>query len=149
MFNHGYWPFVWFIAKVMFFIFIFIWLRGTLPRLRYDQFMGFGWKRLIPISLVWIVAVAAIRAMSLEGGFDRKYLLGAIGVVVVLFLVLMFFGEKQEEAAEEAGAVPEAEPAPFDAFAGGYPVPPMPGQATASSTNRPVSSTATADGSVE
>ncbi|HEX2551922.1 MAG TPA: NADH-quinone oxidoreductase subunit H, partial [Nocardioidaceae bacterium] len=72
-----------------------------------------------------------------------------IGVVVVLFLVLMFFGEKQEEAAEEAGAVPEAEPVPFDAFAGGYPVPPMPGQATASSTNRPVSSTATADGSVE
>jgi NADH-quinone oxidoreductase subunit H len=149
MFNHGYWPFVWFIAKVMFFIFIFIWLRGTLPRLRYDQFMGFGWKRLIPISLVWIVAVAAIRAMSLEGGFDRKYLLGAIGVVVVLFLVLMFFGEKQEEAAEEAGAVPEAEPVPFDAFAGGYPVPPMPGQATASSSSRPVSSTATADGSVE
>ena len=55
MFNAGYWPFLWFIAKVMIFIFIFIWLRGTLPRLRYDQFMAFGWKLLIPISLVWIV----------------------------------------------------------------------------------------------
>ena len=58
MFNEDYWPFLWFIAKVMIFIFIFIWLRGSLPRLRYDQFMAFGWKRLIPISLVWIVAVA-------------------------------------------------------------------------------------------
>jgi NADH-quinone oxidoreductase subunit H len=148
MFNHGYWPFLWFIGKVMLFIFVFIWLRGTLPRLRYDQFMAFGWKRLIPISLVWIVAVAAIRAMSIEGGFDRRYILAAIGVVVVLFLVLMFIGEKQEEAAE-AGSAPDREPAPFDAFAGGYPVPPMPGQATASASGRPVSSTATSDGSVE
>ncbi len=56
--NQGYWPVLWFFGKVLFFIFIFIWLRGSLPRLRYDQFMAFGWKRLIPISLVWIVAVA-------------------------------------------------------------------------------------------
>ena len=56
--NSGYWPFLWFMGKLMVFIFVFIWLRGTLPRLRYDQFMHFGWKRLIPISLVWIVAVA-------------------------------------------------------------------------------------------
>ena len=62
MLNEGYWPFLWFIAKVMIFIFFFIWLRGTLPRLRYDQFMKFGWKVLIPVSLVWIVLVAAIRA---------------------------------------------------------------------------------------
>ena len=40
----GYWGFLWFVGKVLVFIFIFIWLRGTLPRLRYDQFMGFGWK---------------------------------------------------------------------------------------------------------
>ena len=42
--NEGYWPFLWFMGKVLFFIFIFIWLRGSLPRLRYDQFMAFGWK---------------------------------------------------------------------------------------------------------
>ena len=59
--NEGYWPLLWFFGKVLFFIFIFIWLRGSLPRLRYDQFMAFGWKRLIPISLVWIIAVATIR----------------------------------------------------------------------------------------
>ena len=64
--NQGYWPLLWFIGKVLLFIFVFIWLRGTLPRLRYDQFMAFGWKVLIPISLVWIIAVASIRTVSLE-----------------------------------------------------------------------------------
>jgi NADH-quinone oxidoreductase subunit H len=150
MLNHGYWPFLWFIVKVMLFIFVFIWLRGTLPRLRYDQFMAFGWKRLIPISLVWIVAVAGIRAISLQGGIDRGYLLGAIGVVAVLFLVLFFIGEKEEDAAAAAGADGGGAEAPFDAFAGGYPVPPRPGQSagpsTGPSTIHTVPGTATADG---
>ena len=60
--NEDYWPFLWFMAKVFIFVFIFIWLRGTLPRLRYDQFMKFGWKVLIPVSLFWIIAVGTIRA---------------------------------------------------------------------------------------
>jgi NADH-quinone oxidoreductase subunit H len=118
--NHGYWPFLWFMGKVLFFIFIFIWLRGSLPRLRYDQFMAFGWKRLIPISLLWIIAVATIRTINLNGGFNRSYLYGAIGVLVVLLIVLFFVDEKRAGDLEDE----EAE-APFDAFAGGYPVPPM------------------------
>jgi NADH-quinone oxidoreductase subunit H len=121
--NEGYWPLLWFFGKVMFFIFIFIWLRGTLPRLRYDQFMHFGWKRLIPIALLWIVAVATIRSVRLEGGIDTQYLLGGIGVLAALFVVLFFVGEKEEEEAEAAGQ-PAA--APTDGYAGGYPVPPMP-----------------------
>ncbi|MDQ1631435.1 MAG: NADH-quinone oxidoreductase subunit [Frankiaceae bacterium] len=122
--NHGYWTFLWFMGKVLFFIFLFIWLRGTLPRLRYDQFMNFGWKRLIPIALGWIVAVATVRAITLHGGLDRKYLLIAIGIVAVLMLGLFFVGGSQEE---RLGADDEErEDAPFDAFAGGYPVPPMP-----------------------
>jgi len=127
MLNQGYWPVLWFLAKVILFVFVFIWLRGTLPRLRYDQFMAFGWKRLIPVALVWIVAVAAIRAISLEGGIDRRYLLAAIGVVAVMFLVLFFVGENAENAeSAAAGSAVEEEPQEFDAFAGGYPVPPMP-----------------------
>ncbi|MFC4783087.1 NADH-quinone oxidoreductase subunit NuoH [Nocardioides sp. MAHUQ-72] len=118
MFNEGYWPLLWFFGKVLFFIFVFIWLRGSLPRLRYDQFMAFGWKRLIPISLVWIVAVATIRSISLEGGLDRQYLLIGIGVLAVLFLALFFMGESEEE--------PEPAEQPADAHAGGFPVPPMP-----------------------
>ena len=50
--------------KVLLFIFFFVWLRGTLPRMRYDQFMRLGWKVLIPVSLVWILLVAAIRTLT-------------------------------------------------------------------------------------
>jgi len=117
--NQGYWPFFWFMGKVLFFIFIFVWLRGTLPRLRYDQFMGFGWKVLIPISVVWIVAVAAIRVVELRGGFDRTWFIVAAAVLGVLVVVLLFFEDRSTPE-------PEAEQEPFDAFAGGYPVPPMP-----------------------
>ena len=118
--NEGYWPFLWFMGKVLFFIFIFIWLRGSLPRLRYDQFMAFGWKILIPFSVVWIVAVAAIRVVTLRGGaFDRTWLFAIAAVFAVLLVALLFFEDKAEP--EEP-----AEAEPFDAFAGGYPVPPMP-----------------------
>jgi NADH-quinone oxidoreductase subunit H len=107
-------------GKVLFFVFVFIWLRGTLPRMRYDQFMALGWKVLIPISLAWIVAVAAIRTASLDGGVDRKYLLIALGVAVVLFLGVFFFGEQQAEPADdERAATPQG-------YVGGFPVPAMP-----------------------
>ncbi len=123
--NQGYWPLLWFFGKVMFFVFIFIWLRGSLPRLRYDQFMAFGWKRLIPVSLVWILAVGTIRSVSLEGQIDRKYLLIGIGVLAVLFLALFFVGDDEEKQTDElAGRPADGEP---DALAaGGYPVPAMP-----------------------
>ncbi len=116
--NEGYWPVLWFMGKVLFFIFLFIWLRGTLPRLRYDQFMAFGWKRLIPIALAWIIAVATMRAITLEGGVDRRWLLGFIGVIAAVTLLTFFFG------AEDEDELPTEEEE-FDPFAGGYPVPPM------------------------
>ena len=101
------------------FIFVFIWLRGSLPRLRYDQFMAFGWKRLIPISLVWIVAVATIRAVTLNGGIDRTQLMVVIGVLAVVFLILFMIPEKRGDEDEADQAAPAA---PL----GGFPVPPMP-----------------------
>jgi NADH-quinone oxidoreductase subunit H len=117
--NEGYWPLLWFFGKVFFFIFIFIWLRGSLPRLRYDQFMAFGWKRLIPISLVWIVAVGTIRAISLEGQIERKYLLIGIGVLAVLFLALFFVGDDEAKEGQE-------DETPVPGPAGAFPVPLMP-----------------------
>jgi NADH-quinone oxidoreductase subunit H len=128
--NEGYWPVLWFFGKVLCFIFMFIWLRGSLPRLRYDQFMALGWKILIPVSLLWIVAVAAIRVVDLRGGFDRTWLFAAAGVLVVLMIALFFFEEKDKPGETEAGTDAE----PFDAFAGGYPVPPMPGVSTGTTT---------------
>ncbi|MFC5677382.1 NADH-quinone oxidoreductase subunit NuoH [Aeromicrobium endophyticum] len=122
-FNTGYWPVLWFFGKTLFFIFVFVWLRGTLPRMRYDQFMTFGWKILIPISLGWIVAVTFIRKLKAEDMLDRDLLVPIAIVVGLLALLTFFIPEKKHEA--------EVDETPFDAFAGGYPVPPMPGQSAA------------------
>ena len=121
---------------------MFIWLRGSLPRMRYDQFMAFGWKYLIPISLGWIVAVATVRSVLLEGGVDRQYFLIGVGVLAALFLVLMFFGG--EEAGRGAGA-DESDTAPADPFAGGYPVPPMPTGGPVRGAAQPLSFESTTD----
>jgi NADH-quinone oxidoreductase subunit H len=117
-FDEGYWPVLWFFGKVLFFVFVFIWLRGSLPRMRYDQFMALGWKYLIPISLGWIVAVATIRAISLDGGISRQWLLIGIGVLAVAMIGLFFLGG-------DTGADDEAEEAPA-ARPGAFPTPAMP-----------------------
>ncbi|HET9650235.1 MAG TPA: NADH-quinone oxidoreductase subunit NuoH [Microlunatus sp.] len=117
--DQGYWGLVWFLLKVLFFLFIFIWLRGTLPRLRYDQFMRFGWRWLIPISLVWIVAVATFQVARAEDWLASPAVrIGAVVVVLALIAVAFFGGGKDAEPE------PEAPSGEFDAFAGGYPVPP-------------------------
>ncbi|MFN8195633.1 MAG: NADH-quinone oxidoreductase subunit NuoH [Nocardioidaceae bacterium] len=117
--DSGYWPVLWFLGKVLFFVFIFIWLRGSLPRLRYDQFMHFGWKRLIPVSLIWILAVAVIKNVKNTGSLDLRTMLIGLGVLAAVFLAASFIGEREPEVAAE-------EPSDTDAFAGGFPVPPMP-----------------------
>jgi NADH-quinone oxidoreductase subunit H len=119
--DHGYWGVLWFVLKVLVMLFIFVWLRGTLPRMRYDQFMRFGWRWLIPISLVWIVAVATFRVGNLEGWFSTRAFWIVAAAVFVVLLGLSFFGGGEKTAAAE----PSRE---FDAFAGGYPVPPMHGE---------------------
>jgi len=53
-------PVVWFVAKTLVFLFVYVWLRAALPRLRYDQLMDLGWKVLIPVSLGWLLIVAAV-----------------------------------------------------------------------------------------
>jgi NADH-quinone oxidoreductase subunit H len=118
--NEGYLPVVWFLGKVVFFIFIFIWLRGTLPRMRYDQFMKLGWKVLIPVSLVWTMGVGVVRLIRSESDLDQQTLMIVAGIAVAVLLLTAFLPERREPE-------PEPEPAGFDPYAGGYPVPPMPG----------------------
>jgi NADH-quinone oxidoreductase subunit H len=52
-------PFVWLFAKIFFMVSLFLWFRATFPRYRYDQIMRLGWKVFIPLTLVWLVVVAA------------------------------------------------------------------------------------------
>ncbi|MEY4311666.1 MAG: hypothetical protein RLZZ571_436 [Actinomycetota bacterium] len=128
--NTGWWPMLWFFGKLFAFIFVFIWLRGTLPRLRYDQFMQFGWKVLIPVSIAWVLIVSTARYLRSAGSVDTQTLLfvaGAILVVGVGISTILESRAKKIAALEEKRAQLASEQ-PFDPFAGGFPVPPMPGQ---------------------
>jgi NADH-quinone oxidoreductase subunit H len=119
--SSGYFPIVWFLLKVIGFLFFFIWLRGTLPRLRYDQFMKLGWKVLIPVSLIWILLVATIRTLSDEVT-SRRDILTYVGVgLAVFFLISSFWPQKKVVSAEQDeadnGVIPLSE--------GGFPLPPL------------------------
>ncbi|MFP5336630.1 MAG: NADH-quinone oxidoreductase subunit NuoH [Actinomycetes bacterium] len=121
--NSGWWPLLWFTAKMWAFLFFYIWLRGSLPRMRYDQFMKLGWKVLIPAALAWVFAVALLQGVRQFTDVSLQTVLWAIAGVAAVFVVATFvWPQKQEEPEEAEGD------RPFDAFAGGHPVPPMPGQ---------------------
>lgn len=125
--NEGWLPMVWFFGKILAFLFIFIWLRGTLPRLRYDQFMEFGWKVLIPVALGWVFVVAAARVAIEEDLISNSRVLTwlAIPVAVLLLISLILEFRKSRKSAPES----EAKEANF-------PVPPM-SAARVSHSNRP------------
>ena len=122
-FNTEWWPLVGFIVKVWAFLFMFMWLRATLPRLRYDQFMALGWKLLIPVSLVWILVVACLRATGHAGVVPS--LLAAAALLAALLLV---------NALRRRATRRRTPPPPLPPIAGGFPVPPMPGTPAAKET---------------
>ncbi|CAB4612406.1 unannotated protein [freshwater metagenome] len=143
--NTGYWPILWWLVKVQIFIFVFIWLRGTLPRLRYDQFMKFGWKVLIPVSIAWILIVATARVLRNDVTMTNTQIL-LIGGAIIVVLILgswLLQSRSDRKAAEQEEAEAKAMARPFDAMAGGYPVPPMPGQHVTLPTRRATSSVTT------
>jgi NADH-quinone oxidoreductase subunit H len=106
----GWFTFIWFFLKVLGFFFFFVWLRGTLPRLRYDQFMKFGWKVLIPVNVAWILVVATLRLMTQEGA--SQFMIAAFtGTVVFAVLLAMSIYDstkkKAEARAHDVGEMPE------------------------------------------
>jgi len=61
--------FVWLFAKISFFLFVYLWVRATFPRYRYDQLMRLGWKVLIPVTIVWVIVTALMVLMQLKPWF--------------------------------------------------------------------------------
>jgi NADH-quinone oxidoreductase subunit H len=84
------WPFLNFFGKLFIFLYVFVWLRGTLPRYRYDQLMDLGWKRLIPLALGWLLLLAAIRLAQDRdwGGGEVAALVAVAAGLVVAFGLL-------------------------------------------------------------
>ena len=115
--NEGWLPVLWFIGKVAAALFVFIWLRGTLPRLRYDQFMQFGWKVLVPLSLLWILVVAAAITIRREYDLNNLQIVGGIGSVLLTVLLLSWFlpEPKKKEVVDASKPV----------YEGSFPLPPL------------------------
>ena len=115
----GWFSFIWFFLKVLAFFFFFVWLRGTLPRLRYDQFMKFGWKVLIPVNIAWILVVATLRLLTQQGA-SQFVIAGFTGAVVLAVLGSMTIYDRSKIKTEERAN--QVEPMPEPSF----PVPALP-----------------------
>ena len=113
----GWFTIVWFFLKVNIFFFIFMWLRASLPRLRYDQFMKFGWKVLIPTSLIWILTVATLRVIQQQGASRTVIMAFALGLVLIALTVSSLY---ERSKAKSQGDLPEGS-------APDFPVPSLPG----------------------
>jgi NADH-quinone oxidoreductase subunit H len=127
--NAGWWPVLWFVIKVFILLFGYIWLRGTLPRVRYDQLMAIGWKVLIPVSIVWILLTATVR--EYRQGTSKAIAIG-VGVVVLLIIIVLAWiwdAAAQQRAARYAPLAAGDDQATTTAVppagATSFPVPPL------------------------
>ena len=123
--NSGWWPVLWFLIKVFILLFCYVWLRGTLPRTRYDQLMALGWKILIPLSIVWILLIATIRAWRNDSHSTAVYVVGGLVLLLIVAMVTFWDTAAQRRAAELAPDQPPAADEDEDGVVQGFPVPPL------------------------
>jgi NADH-quinone oxidoreductase subunit H len=93
------WPLLWFLLKVLVIVYLYIWIRATLPRIRYDRLMAFGWKLLIPFGLAWVLLTGAIIVLPEEIGRRATITAFAIGfgALVVVSLIWPLIVRRPEE----------------------------------------------------
>jgi NADH-quinone oxidoreductase subunit H len=93
------WPVLWFLLKLTFVIYVLVLIRGTLPRVRYDRLMAFGWKVLIPFGLLYVLFTGAIVVLPDHLQVDRRSVFIWVGAAVAVLLVLSFipFGRRRSE----------------------------------------------------
>jgi NADH-quinone oxidoreductase subunit H len=96
------WPLLWFLLKVFVIIYLYIWIRGTLPRMRYDRLMAFGWKVLIPFGLFWVLATGAVVVLPDVYGRNAVLIAAAalVAAVLVVSLIWPLFSPYRPEPAE-------------------------------------------------
>ncbi|MFI7419314.1 NADH-quinone oxidoreductase subunit NuoH [Nonomuraea sp. NPDC049684] len=125
--NTGWWPVLWFFIKFVLTFSFIVWVRASLPRVRYDQLMSLGWKVLIPVNLAWILLVAAARNVVVnEGNKTVGIVIGAVIVVGALAIWMRFdtVNQRRKEA-RKAEVEAEFEQLSDEPTAGGFPVPPL------------------------
>jgi NADH-quinone oxidoreductase subunit H len=95
------WGVIWFVLKLFIFLFMFVWLRATLPRFRYDQLMSMGWKVLIPLALVWLLLLAIINVGRDEGWNIPVVVAASFGGLVLAWGAMVLANRVGKERASE------------------------------------------------